>query len=217
MQTLTHELKTPLAAITGAAELLRQPMDDDSRRRFLTNIDNETQRLHQMGERLLLLAQVEQQPELHNHDDIVVAEMVKEVLASRTDLAGQRNVRFESSVADGLIVRGDRLLLSGALANLVDNAMDFTPEGGEIRLSGQAANGGIELGVQNSGEPVPDWALQRVGERFYSLPRPRTGRKSTGLGLTFVQEVAALHRGRFQLENVENGVRATLWLPAPTR
>jgi two-component system sensor histidine kinase CreC len=67
--------------------------------------------------------------------------------------------------------------------------------------------------VFNQGEPIPDYALPRVTERFYSLPRPATGRKSTGLGLSFVREAAHLHDGAFQIRNVEDGVEARLTLP----
>ena len=72
----------------------------------------------------------------------------------------------------------------------------------------------IAVDVFNQGEPIPDYALPRVTERFYSLPRPGSGRKSTGLGLNFVQEVAQLHGGAFSISNADGGVRARLTLPA---
>ena len=102
-----------------------------------------------------------------------------------------------------------------ALANLLDNAMDFTPRGATIRIAtqGNAPVGMIAVDVLNQGEPIPDYALPRVTERFYSLARPGSGRKSTGLGLNFVQEMAQLHGGAFAISNVEGGVRATLTLP----
>ncbi len=72
----------------------------------------------------------------------------------------------------------------------------------------------LVLAVQNTGGPIPDYALPRVTERFYSLARPGSGRKSTGLGLSFVQEVAQLHGGSFRIGNVPGGVLAELVLPA---
>ena len=71
----------------------------------------------------------------------------------------------------------------------------------------------MELALYNQGAAIPDYALPRLTERFYSLPRPASGRKSTGLGLNFVQEVALLHGGELALRNVEGGVRASLHLP----
>jgi two-component system sensor histidine kinase CreC len=116
-------------------------------------------------------------------------------------------------------VRGERFLIRQALVNLLDNAIDFTPP--DCRLSiealpAEAIHGKpmLALAVFNEGEPIPDYALARVTERFYSLPRAGTSRKSTGLGLNFVQEVAQLHGGAFRIANVDGGVRAELILPA---
>ena len=78
-----------------------------------------------------------------------------------------------------------------------------------IRDSGK----GVALRLFNQGPAIPDYALARLTERFYSLPRPASGRKSTGLGLNFVAEVAQLHGGRLQVGNHEDGVEALLWLP----
>jgi two-component system sensor histidine kinase CreC len=120
-----------------------------------------------------------------------------------------------SNELPGVVVRGERFLVRQALANLLDNAIDFTPRGGGIRIAAAAGMpaGMFAADVFNQGEPIPDYALPRVTERFYSLPRPGSGRKSTGLGLNFVQEVAQLHGGTFSISNSQGGVRATLTLP----
>ncbi|MNG25370.1 Sensor protein CreC [compost metagenome] len=75
-------------------------------------------------------------------------------------------------------------------------------------------DGRVALSLFNQGEAIPDYALGRLSERFYSLPRPFSGRKSTGLGLNFVEEVMQLHGGALEVANVEDGVRVRLWLPA---
>jgi two-component system, OmpR family, sensor histidine kinase CreC len=108
---------------------------------------------------------------------------------------------------------GERFLLQQALANLLDNALDFTPAGGLLRWTAQVQGQQLELCVFNSAEPIADYALLRLTERFYSLPRPKTGRKSSGLGLNFVQEVASLHGGTLQVANVPGGVEVRLRLP----
>jgi two-component system sensor histidine kinase CreC len=107
-------------------------------------------------------------------------------------------------------MRGERFLLRQALANLLDNALDFTPPAGLIRFSAQVHGEQLELQLFNQAEPIPDYALARLSERFYSLPRPGGGRKSTGLGLNFVQEVMQLHGGELQVANVEGGVQVRL-------
>jgi two-component system sensor histidine kinase CreC len=116
------------------------------------------------------------------------------------------------------VVTGERFLLRQALTSLLDNAIDFTPAGRGILVDAKpgpvmATAPTIALGVFNEGEPIPDYALPRVTERFYSLARPGSGRKSTGLGLNFVQEVAGLHGGLFRIANEAGGVRAELVLP----
>jgi two-component system sensor histidine kinase CreC len=218
VQTLTHELKSPLAAIHGAAELLRRDMAPEQRERFLDNIESETARLKHMSERLLHLAQVEQRRGLEEQVPIALRPLAEELLAElgpRLQVAG---VTASNLVPADAMVAGERFLVRQALLNLLDNAIDFTPRGGNLSVATEpgpavAAAQTLALVVRNQGEAIPDYALARVTERFYSLARPGTGRKSTGLGLNFVQEVAQLHGGAFRIANESGGVRAELALP----
>jgi two-component system sensor histidine kinase CreC len=112
-------------------------------------------------------------------------------------------------------VRGDPLLLRQALGNLLDNAISFAPAHSALRLEAQREGDQVTIHVIDSGAGIPDYAAQRVFERFYSLPRP-DGTRSTGLGLPFVREVAALHGGSAYVANgAGGGCRATLRLPFP--
>jgi two-component system sensor histidine kinase CreC len=114
-----------------------------------------------------------------------------------------------------LYVAGDPDLLEQALGNLLDNAIDFTPQGGAIALAAREDRRQVELLVTDSGSGIPDYAQDRIFERFYSLPR-ENGVKSSGLGLAFVREVARLHQGDIALRNRdEGGVMATLTLHRP--
>ena len=214
VHTLTHELKSPLAAIRGAAELLEGEMPAEQRRRFVANIANEGARLEQLAERLLRLAQVEQRQGLEERVAVELHALAEELVQSQTARIAAAGLKVDNALASGLCVRGERFLLRQALANLLDNALDFAPPGGRLRLSAEARDGQVELRLFNQGPAIPDYALPRLTERFYSLPRPASGRKSTGLGLNFVQEVAHLHRGSLALANVAEGVEARLTLPA---
>jgi len=100
--------------------------------------------------------------------------------------------------------------LRQAFANLLENALDFTPDGGRIRIFGEGDGDHQKIIVENQGEHIPEFAFARLTERFYSLPRPATGKKSTGLGLNFVQEVASLHNAKLALRNTDTGVEATI-------
>jgi two-component system sensor histidine kinase CreC len=125
-----------------------------------------------------------------------------------------RGVNLTVREGESVVVRGEAVLLREALVNLLQNALDFSPAGGVVALGWSVVDGRIIFQVQDNGPGVPDYALPRVFDRFYSLPRPGTERKSTGLGLALVREIAHLHGGEAGLANrPEGGARATLGLP----
>ncbi|MET0355501.1 MAG: two-component system sensor histidine kinase CreC, partial [Cellvibrio sp.] len=210
VQTLAHELKSPLAGIRAAAELLQSPMSDEQRTRFINNIDSESVRMQQLIERLLNLALVEQQQQLHEQKVIFVKPLWGELVEMQSARILQHAITCENTIAADVTVTGEEFLLRQAFANLLENALDFTPDGGCIRIYAQQLTGTLKIVVTNQGEPIPDFAFARLTERFYSLPRPATGKKSTGLGLNFVQEVASLHKAELQLRNLDDGVEASI-------
>ncbi|MBT2297111.1 two-component system sensor histidine kinase CreC [Pseudomonas fluorescens] len=213
VHTLTHELKSPLAAIRGAAELLQSDMPTAQRQRFVSNIDSESARMQQLIERLLNLAQVEQRQGLEEEVAVPLAALINELLEARSGWIESRQLRIERHIAVDLTLTGEPFLLRQALGNLLENALDFTPVNGLLRMSAERVGNRVELRLFNQAEPIPDYALPRLSERFYSLPRPDSGRKSTGLGLNFVEEVVQLHAGQFSIGNVEGGVEVVLRLP----
>ncbi|WP_295472709.1 two-component system sensor histidine kinase CreC [uncultured Pseudomonas sp.] len=213
VHTLTHELKSPLAAIRGAAELLQDEMPPAQRQRFAGNIEDESRRMQQLIERLLNLAMVEQRQALEERVSLPLAELLDDLLGARQLTVERLGLRVERQVAADLVLHGERFLLGQALANLLDNALDFTPAGGLLRIEAVSRAGQVRVSLFNSAAPIPDYALPRLCERFYSLPRPHTGRKSTGLGLNFVAEVVQLHGGALHIDNAEGGVRVVLDLP----
>jgi two-component system sensor histidine kinase CreC len=213
VHTLTHELKSPLAAIRGAAELLEGEMAEAPRQRFVANIQSESARLQQLIERLLHLAQVEQRQGLEERVAIPLHGLLGDLSQAQAARIQAAGVQVENQVDAGLQLLGERFLLRQALSNLLDNALDFTPPGGVLRWSTRGEDGQLWVCLYNSGPAIPDYALARLTERFYSLPRPTTGRKSTGLGLNFVQEVVNLHGGALRVGNVPGGVEVGLRLP----
>lgn len=213
VHTLTHELKSPLAAIRGAAELLEGEMAEAQRQRFVANIQSESARLQQLIERLLHLAQVEQRQGLEERVAIPLHALLDDLSQAQAARIQAAGVQVENQVDAGLQLLGERFLLRQALSNLLDNALDFTPPGGVLRWSTRGEDGQLWVCLYNSGPAIPDYALARLTERFYSLPRPTTGRKSTGLGLNFVQEVVNLHGGALRVGNVPGGVEVGLRLP----
>lgn len=102
---------------------------------------------------------------------------------------------------EGLAVKGDGFLLHQAVANLLQNAVDFSPEGGVVRIEARSADARAIIAVTDEGPGAPPFAQDKIFDKFFSLQRPDTGKKSTGLGLNFVREVATLHGGEVRLEN----------------
>ncbi len=214
VHTLTHELKSPLAAIRGASELLQGPMPEAQRQRFAGNIESESARMQQLIERLLNLAQVEQLQSLDAQEWVPLAQMVDDLLLAHSARIESAGLQVRQRLPHELQLLCEPFLMHQAIANLLDNALDFTPPDGMLLFELERDGQRVALSLFNQGEAIPDYALGRLSERFYSLPRPRTGRKSTGLGLNFVEEVLQLHGGSLDVSNVEGGVRVRLWLPA---
>lgn len=215
VQTLTHEMKSPLAAIRGAAELLQEPLPEADRARFAAHVQGQSERLTEMIEKLLALAAVEHRGELRQSERIGVVDMVAEVVEESGPKLMQAGIEvFEAMPEKPVIIEGDRFLLRQALRNLLDNAIDFAPQGSRIEVECALDEQVAVIRIGDRGAGVPEFARERVFERFYSLPRPQGGR-STGLGLTFVREVAGLHGGSIRLmPREEGGTWAELRLPA---
>lgn len=214
IQALTHELKSPLTAIRGAAELLREPMPDAQRARFAETIGTQVQRLQDLADRLLELASLEKRHSLDDPQAVRLNGLAKEVLQGLELRARPKKITFALDTGSEVSVLGDSFLLQRALTNLIENAIDFSPTGGEIRLALMCAGKLCQLQVLDRGPGIPEYALDRIFEKFYSLRRPDSGQKSTGLGLPFVREIAHLHGGEVVLANhAEGGAIATLTLP----
>ncbi|NYZ62992.1 two-component system sensor histidine kinase CreC [Luteimonas deserti] len=215
VHSLTHELKAPLSAIRGAAELLETPLPDAERRRFAASVRAQGERMTQAIDKLLALAAVEHRRRIDQPERVALPGLVDAALESVRDDPRGVPVRLEIDPAcRSAHVDGDPFLLRQMLANLVDNACDFSAAGEAIEVAVAPGPGSVRITVADRGPGVPDYALSRVFERFYSLPRPRGGSRSSGIGLAFVAEVAALHGGRAALDNrAGGGAIATIELP----
>jgi two-component system, OmpR family, sensor histidine kinase CreC len=203
MQSLTHEIKSPLTAVRASAELLQEDPGPEDRRRFLRTIEEQTERMRQIVERLLLLARVEQLQVPEDARNLRLGDLLVNTLNSRASMMKARGLKAEIREESPGEVRGDPFLLQQALDNLIDNAIDFSPQGGSIEVVLTQSQTDCELSIRDEGPGAPAYALPQLFERFYSLPRPSTGQKSTGLGLSFVREVAKLHGGSVTFRNLE--------------
>ena len=214
IQSLTHELKAPLAGIQGAAELLREDLPPEKRVLFLNNIHDQTARLHDLVERLLVLAKLENAESLTNVEFVDINALLIDLKRAYADYATSNAVSIKVALpAQTLTLKGDRFLLHQAVGNLIKNAIEHAHPQTEITVSAYAEDKSIQITVNNIGEAIPDYAIDKLFDRFYSLPN-RKGQKGSGIGLSFVREVAKLHGGIVTIYNDSAGnVCATVTIP----
>jgi two-component system sensor histidine kinase CreC len=213
---LTHELKTPITSIHGAVELLSEDMPREDRIRFLNNINTSNQRMARLVERMLSLAKLEGLTELVATSDFDIAATIDRLIEERSPTLQAQGIEVEYSPDENISCAGDKVLISQAVANLLDNAISFCSPSGMIKIEiGHSANN-FMVQVFNQGENIPEFALGKLFDRFFSLPspgKPQSAAKSTGLGLSFVREIMKLHKGLVRVENVDDGVMAQLLWP----
>jgi len=215
VQTLTHEMKSPLAAIRGAAELLDESMPAEDRQRFLHNIRAESARADRLLNRLLELSALEGRTSLADAATVDLREITLRAIDQARPMADLAAVTLHTTLPETPVhLRGDAFILRSAITNLLENAIDFSPRGAAVRIT-LTAGENIDLVIDDEGTGIPDYARHRIFERFFSLRQLNHGRKGTGLGLTLVKEAAELHGGRISLDPIEPaGTRACLSFPA---
>jgi len=210
IHALTHELKSPVAAIRGAAEFLSDDVPAADRERFAASIREQAERIRIIAERLLELARVEQLHFVESPQPIELPSLIQDVLSELGAGIELQKLRIRV-LGEAGATHGDPFLVRQAIRNLLENAIDFSPEGREILVFFAETHEFVEIQVVDEGVGIPDYAIDRVFDRFYSLARPHSGRKSTGLGLPFVKEVAKLHGGTVSLANRESGGTVALF------
>ena len=215
IQTLTHEMKSPLAAIRGAAELLDEEMPQETRSKFIANIRAESARTERLINRLLELSAIESRSGLDEAQEVDMRDIVRRAVDQARPLADVVGVTLAEDFAkDAVSVKGDAFILRAAVTNLLENAIDFSPAGNSVEITLTQADGWVELVIRDEGAGIPEYAREKVFERFYSLRHHAVGRKGTGLGLTLVREAAELHGGVIALEPGQpQGTVARLSLP----
>lgn len=213
VQMLTHEFKSPVAGILGAAEILEGDPSAEDKKKFLGNIEREAGRIQTITENLLAIAKLENMRGPGETEWVHLNELLPQLAEDFSAALEARQLKTEvSSVTVSL--RGNYFLLYQALANLVQNAIDFSLPGGKIAIAAAVEGETIVVTIDDEGRGIPEFALEKIFTKFYSLERPDTGRKGTGLGLAFVEQVVKLHGGTILIQNkMPLGVWVEIRLP----
>ena len=202
---VSHEFKTPLTAIQGFAETLLSGAMEDSRsnRRFLEIIRDHAVRLARLTNDLLKLARIEAGKLEVEFFPVQLLEVVERSAETMLLKASQKQISLEVEVPPGLpTVRGDASLLRDVLQNLIDNAIQYTPEGGRIQVSATAEPRDMVVCVADTGIGIPVVDQERIFERFYRVDAARSREAGgTGLGLSIAKHIVEAHGGRLWVES----------------
>ncbi len=203
---VSHELRTPLTSIKGFAEtLLSGAMADEGTcRRFLTIIDNEATRLMKLVDDLMALSRLESRAVTMELTPVRLDELIGEAAGRMRPQAERRRINLITAGVAGEAVMADRDRMLEVLANLLDNAIKFTPEGGTVEVAAAAEAREAVISVTDSGRGIPEEHLPRIFDRFYRVERSRSRLPSpggeeiggTGLGLAITRHIVEAHGGR---------------------
>lgn len=209
-----HELRTPLAAVKTQAQVALGAVDAEERARALAHVVAGTDRAAHLVEQLLMLARLDPQTALVQARPASLRALAAECVAAQAPAAAQKNVEVGLVAEDDGLIAGDSTLLAVLLRNLVDNAVRYSPAGGEIEVSIGREDGTVVLGVTDNGPGIPEAERSRVFERFYRVLG--SGEAGSGLGLSIVKRIADLHRGSITLAPGPDGrgLRVAVAFPA---
>jgi signal transduction histidine kinase len=210
---VSHELRTPLTVIKGNVDLMRRmrELDDES----LTSIDQEAGRLTRLVGGLLLLAQAESGSVSLNMKAVELDTLLLEVFQEMKVLAGEK-IKLHLTEIDQIQVNGDRDRLKQVLLNLVGNAIQYTPQNGDVFLSLGIIAAQARLIIRDTGPGIPAEDLPHIFERFYRAEKSRTRGKTTGfgLGLSIAHWIVDKHGGRIEVDSKDGqGTTFCIWLP----
>ena len=216
---VSHELKTPIGAVSLLAETLTHDSDPEVIARLSKRLEAESQRLGRIVNDILDLSRIEGQL-LDDRTAIDLEEIVAEVVDRLSTVADNRRVRIQTQTASTFI-SGDRLQFISLAHNLIENAVKYSEDNGEVKVTLEYINDEkplVKLQVQDTGIGIPEREQERVFERFYRVDRARSRQSGgTGLGLSIVRNVAMQHGGTVEVHSVEHeGTTVTVHIPAQT-
>ncbi|NJM44328.1 MAG: PAS domain-containing sensor histidine kinase, partial [Brachymonas sp.] len=222
---VSHEIRTPLTVLSGFVETLQNlPLDETQRNRYLSLMQEQSQRMQSLVSDLLTLSRLEASP-APSYETALPAKALMDQLERDAhamlqvmDLPGNNSHRLHFSCeTDSIQLLGDRTELLSATSNLVQNALRYTPPGGTVDVSLKLlADDRLEFSVQDSGAGIAPEHLPRLTERFYRVDRSRSRESGgTGLGLSIVKHVVQRHGGELRITSeLGKGSRFAFTLPA---
>nr|WP_246283751.1 ATP-binding protein [Nocardioides perillae] len=213
---VSHELKTPVGAVRLLAEAVGDASDDpEAVERFAGRMITESERLGTLVQQIIELSRLQADDPLEEPADVDVASVLHHAVDQTAIEARARDITVVTQAEPGLQVVGNEEQVTVAVANLVANAVHYSPRGSSVLVAARADDDTVEVGVTDQGIGIPAGEIDRIFERFYRVdPARHRSTGGTGLGLSIVKHVAATHGGDVRVWSVEGeGSTFTLSLP----
>ncbi len=215
---VTHEIRTPLTAILGYLETIRDGAiaNPDEARKFIDIILKHAQRLNRLVEDLLTISKIELGEIKFHFENASISDAVNNVLPLIEPKARLKNIEIINLVSEKFpLIKADRDRLVQIFVNILDNAVKFTPENGKVSIAAEEANGYAVIRVSDTGIGVPKEEIERLGERFYRVDRNRSRELGgTGLGLSIVKHLMTAHGGKMEIASqLGRGTKVSLFFP----
>lgn len=204
LSNVSHELRTPLTAILAFVETLETGAleDKENSQRFLSIIRKNATRMHTLIDDILELSAIEAGNVKVEVKNVRLQPLVDDVVTSLASKASSRSVSVENCVAPEVVVSADPARLEQVLTNLIDNAIKFNCEGGNVRVASEESSQRNRIIVQDTGDGIPAQHLDRLFERFYRIDRARSREMGgTGLGLAIVKHLVRAHGGEVSVRS----------------
>jgi two-component system phosphate regulon sensor histidine kinase PhoR len=213
----SHELRTPVSALKGAAEtLLSMPLDADAKS-FVHIVSRHAERLARLTQDLLDLSRLETGLFRPSAETLEVAPFVEGLLELFAEAASKKQIAVGEDIPPGLRCRADRRALEQILVNLLDNAVKYTPPGGRVTVLADDVGGAVEISVLDTGPGIEDRHRERIFERFYRADSGRARESGgTGLGLAIVKHLTQAQGGTVGVQSGRGGSRFWIRLPSPS-
>jgi two-component system sensor histidine kinase SenX3 len=215
---ISHELKTPVGALSLLAETVQDASDDpEAVRRFTDRMQTEAARLTAVIQDLITLSRIQGAEPMAEPTRVELGGVVEEALDAVRMPADAKGIELVGSGAEGVTILGDESLLGTALRNLVANAVAYSPKNTRVAVSVGVSRSSVDISVADQGIGIPQQDRERIFERFYRVDAARSrATGGTGLGLAIVKHIMTHHRGEVTVWSKEgSGSTFTLRLPRP--
>ena len=205
---VSHELKTPLTAISGYAELIEEGMDDEEKRKeFAGKIKKESARLLRLINDIIRISELDETEKLLEFEKIDLFKIIQDCMDGLEASAGENNIKLilDRLPVGSLSIEADESSVHELIYNLIDNAIRYNKPEGEVHVGLKKQNGKIILYVSDTGIGIPKQYRERIFERFFRVDKSRSRKTGgTGLGLSIVKHIAIMHKAEIKVESVEN-------------